>query len=202
MNTPNTISAMTHSSQGMETGPADELPAKALTIRQPWAWHIVNSGKNIENRTWHTAFRGPICIHAGANRNKREFNSDRDDSVYLGGFSPKFEEIPLGGIVAIAEVVDCVTSHHSPWFFGPYGFVLKNVTPVKFIPVKGMLGIFGWKSRIIERSTCLVYCPLCGSESDHEPSLECTCHLGRPPCGACTDGVFVCPRCAHEWEAQ
>jgi len=39
--------------------------------------------------------------------------------------------------------MDCVTSSRSKWFFGPYGFVLKN--PVEFekpIPFKGKLGLF------------------------------------------------------------
>jgi hypothetical protein len=27
----------------------------------------------------------------------------------------------------VAEIVDCVTTHRSRWFEGPYGFVLKIV---------------------------------------------------------------------------
>ena len=37
---------------------------KALSIRQPWAWLIVNGYKDIENRTWPTRFRGRVCVHA------------------------------------------------------------------------------------------------------------------------------------------
>ena len=37
---------------------------KALSIRQPWAWLIVNGHKDIENRSWPTRFRGPVLIHA------------------------------------------------------------------------------------------------------------------------------------------
>ncbi|HTV55212.1 MAG TPA: ASCH domain-containing protein, partial [Terriglobia bacterium] len=37
---------------------------KALSIRQPWAWLIVNGFKPIENRSWNTNFRGRILIHA------------------------------------------------------------------------------------------------------------------------------------------
>ncbi|WP_245839042.1 ASCH domain-containing protein [Yersinia kristensenii] len=37
---------------------------KALSIRQPWAWLIVNGYKDIENRTWNTKCRGPVLIHA------------------------------------------------------------------------------------------------------------------------------------------
>lgn len=188
-----------------ETGGFDDevdLPVKAITIRQPWAWHIVNSGKNIENRSWSTTFRGPICIHAGANKNKRNFNRDRDDSVSMGGFSPTLDTIPMGGIVAIAEIVDCVSSHDSPWFFGPYGFILENVTPVTFIPVKGALGIFNWEKRVIQRDEGTMHCPACGGAAAKAPPQPCFCHQVRPPCPPCTDNVFVCPRCKTEWLGQ
>jgi len=37
---------------------------KALSVRQPWAWLIVNAYKDIENRDWATKLRGRIWIHA------------------------------------------------------------------------------------------------------------------------------------------
>ncbi len=37
---------------------------KALSIKQPWAWAILNAGKDIENRNWKTNFRGKFYIHA------------------------------------------------------------------------------------------------------------------------------------------
>lgn len=36
----------------------DLLKLPILSIRQPWAWLIVNGYKDIENRTWPTHFRG------------------------------------------------------------------------------------------------------------------------------------------------
>ena len=36
----------------------------ALSVRQPWAWLIVNGVKDIENRLWRTHHRGPSLIHA------------------------------------------------------------------------------------------------------------------------------------------
>src|SRR5215472_1457845 len=38
---------------------------KALSVRQPWAWLIVNGYKPVENRNWLTKFRGRLLIHAG-----------------------------------------------------------------------------------------------------------------------------------------
>ena len=36
---------------------------KAISIRQPWAWLIVQGYKDIKNRTWAAKYRGPILIH-------------------------------------------------------------------------------------------------------------------------------------------
>ena len=38
-----------------------------LSVRQPWAWLLVNGYKDIENRNWATEFRGRCFIHAGKN---------------------------------------------------------------------------------------------------------------------------------------
>lgn len=62
---------------------------------------------------------------------------------------PAFEDLPRGGIVGTVEIVDCVEQSDSPWFFGRYGFVLRNpqVLP-EIIPVKGALGFFDWRERL------------------------------------------------------
>ena len=38
---------------------------KALTLLQPWAHLVVTSAKEFETRSWMTAHRGPLAIHAG-----------------------------------------------------------------------------------------------------------------------------------------
>lgn len=115
-----------------------------LSIRQPWAWLIVNGYKDIENRDWPTRFRGRIYIHAGKAMDRDEYES----ALYVIASGelpielPPFSELERGGIVGEAEITDCVRSHNSPWFFGEYGFVLKNQKPLPFVPVKGALGFF------------------------------------------------------------
>jgi hypothetical protein len=131
----------------------DTLPRMALSIRQPWAWAILHAGKDVENRTWPTRFRGPVAIHAAKGMTKGEY----DEFVELGRalhragrwtgpFIPEREALSRGGIVGAAEVADCVGSSASPWFFGAYGFVLLNVRPVEFTPCKGALGFFDWRA--------------------------------------------------------
>jgi hypothetical protein len=39
-------------------------------------------------------------------------------------------------------IVDCVTKSASKWFFGKFGFVIKDAKPLPFSPCKGQLGFF------------------------------------------------------------
>ena len=133
-----------------------DLPRFALSIRQPWAWAILHAGKDVENRDWPTKFRGPVCIHAAKGMTMREFDGFVDLARVMlragqwkdGAWVPDPKELPKGGIVGTAEIVDCVDHSASPWFAGPYGFVLSNVQPVEFIPVKGALGFFDWRKNL------------------------------------------------------
>ena len=47
----------------MEPQPSMQI-TKAITIRQPFAWLIVQGIKPVENRSWETKFRGPLAIHS------------------------------------------------------------------------------------------------------------------------------------------
>lgn len=115
---------------------------KALSIRQPWAWCILHGKKPVENRTWATSYRGPILIHAAKGMTRVEYEEATDFAAILGCHPPLAEEIQRGGIIGRAKLVDCVSRHASPWFFGPYGFVLADVEPLPFTPLKGALGLF------------------------------------------------------------
>lgn len=110
---------------------------RALSIRQPWAWAILYAGKDIENRTWATNFRGRVAIHAGM---RYDEGGDAVLECKYGLQVPS--DLPRGGIVGSVEIVDCVRASNSPWFEGPYGFVLKDPKPLSFIPMRGALGIF------------------------------------------------------------
>ena len=107
---------------------------KIITIRQPWAYLIVNGSKNIENRTWPTSYRGPVLIHASLNPNRALCLQRRIDP----------DTLRRGGVIGIAEISDCVTMHRSLWFNGPYGFVLRRRRPLSFIEWKGALGLKGF----------------------------------------------------------
>lgn len=123
-------------------------PKLALSIRQPWAWLIVNGFKDVENRTWPTNFRGPVLIHAGKTMTKAEYEAcvlfiapiERVGNWRLPAFDVL--KAQCGGIVGQARITGCVTESNSPWFVGEYGFTLCEALPLEFEPCKGALGFF------------------------------------------------------------
>ncbi len=118
-----------------------------LSIRQPWAWCIVNGHKPVENRDWSTEFRGRILIHAGKTMPRRYYEKVSEQLIGSGLLThlPAFEELERGGVVGITTITDCVTSHPSPWFTGPFGFVCQDSKPLPFFPVNGQLKYFDVK---------------------------------------------------------
>ncbi len=120
---------------------------KALSIRQPWAWLILNAEhyaqpKRIENRTWRAKHRGPLLIHAAGqydHEGHRAILKARPDLVHV---IPTEDLIGRGGLVGVVEMVDCVDESNSPWFIGPHGFVLARPASFPFIPMPGKLGLF------------------------------------------------------------
>lgn len=96
--------------------------------------------KDVENRNWPTDFRGPILVHAPKTVDWPAVERLRE-SLELGAtgdYRPT-----TGAIVGVAEIVDCVSSHPSRFFVGPYGFVLRGAARLpEPLPARGRLGIF------------------------------------------------------------
>ncbi len=130
---------------------------KALSIRAPWWWFILHGGKDIENRDWSTAYRGPVLIHASAWWRADEITGDWDAALVMGRASGRWQpgagvsfltfaadlKTAGGCLIGIATLADSVTRHPSPWFVGRYGFVLVDARPLaQPIPCKGALGLF------------------------------------------------------------
>lgn len=111
---------------------------KALSIRQPWAWLIVNGYKDIENRVWNTKFRGKVLIHASLKLDSKAY----DDVLKAGYPIPSKSDIARGGIVGEAILLHVVTESNNPWFHGPYGLVMDRAKILPFVPAKGQLRFF------------------------------------------------------------
>lgn len=140
---------------------------KALSMKQPWAYLVVQGCKDIENRTWPLpkTFKYPqrIYVHAGK-RADRGFAVLAERMVKAGKFPDDvvktfwalWREEPgydkwFGAIVGEVDIIGELTLRSelsllgdaSPWFVGPYGFLLANpVAYPKPVPYKGVLGFF------------------------------------------------------------
>jgi hypothetical protein len=103
---------------------------KALSIKQPYPHHIFHDGKDVENRDWPTKGRGWFIVHAGVSKTELDMSD------------PEEAAMPRGGVVGMARIVDCVQQMESRWFFGRYGFVLRDAFPLPLVPCRGQLGFF------------------------------------------------------------
>jgi hypothetical protein len=135
---------------------ADKLKElKALTIAQPWAECIVRKGKNVENRSWRTKFRGYFAIHSSASSSKERFDTCNEDY----GISVDPKKVAYGSIIGFARLIDVISADEvsrdtKKWFQGDYGFVLDSVIKLKEpIRVKGALSF--WKLSGADLKACL-----------------------------------------------
>lgn len=119
---------------------------KAISIRQPWAWLIVNGYKDIENRTWDTKYRGMVLIHASKGMTRKEYAAAQAVCESFPPLQrvtlPPFEKLERGGIVGYTHIIGTTRKNYSPWFFGPVGFQLLTSRPLPFQPLKGKLSFF------------------------------------------------------------
>jgi hypothetical protein len=118
---------------------------KTLSIIMPWPWLILYGGKDIENRSWRTDYRGKLLIHASK---KADYNLIQILSHYRA--TPTNDELRQmlerrGCIVGSVELVDCVQNHNSSWAEpGLWHWVLKDPKPCNPIPIKGALGLWDY----------------------------------------------------------
>lgn len=122
---------------------------KALSIRQPWAWLIIHGGKDIENRSWHTKFRGRFLVHAAKGMTRAEYYDACRYAADRGVSIPFREELQHGGIIGSVELVDSLDASASPWYMGEKGFLLRDPKPLPFTPLKGQLNFFDVHNELV-----------------------------------------------------
>jgi hypothetical protein len=116
---------------------------KALTVRQPWGWAIAAGHKAIENRTWNTAYRGPLAIHAasrwdGDEALKRVYELT-GAYVLSTSLSAVIAVVDLVGVCAAPDGCDC-----GPWAIsGHKHWQLANARELAYpVACKGRLGLW------------------------------------------------------------
>ena len=130
---------------------------KALSIRQPWAWLIVNGHKDVENRTWHSSHVGPLLIHAGqqlafGREEYAEFAARMRDDQQIE--IPPHDSIERGGFVGRAFMRGCGPSDRCPSRWNDQSgwcFLMERSSPLPYVPYRGRLGIFDAPDDILWR---------------------------------------------------
>jgi hypothetical protein len=134
----------------------------ALSIRQPWAALLLHGIKTIEVRSWPTARRGRILIHAARLIDPYP--------VIWKRLSPEVTATArlLGGVIGSCELLDCVAYrtraafaadrdrhlNDPSWFRPPalYGFRMANPIPLQFRPYPGWVRFFQVKAELPRRA--------------------------------------------------
>ena len=111
---------------------------KALSIRQPWAYAVFRLGKNVENRSWPTRYRGRIAVHVAKRVEVAECRRL--------GLDPG--KLPTECVIGTVEVKDCVRGARSRWAMrGMWHWILGEAHLFsKPIPARDELGVFEWKA--------------------------------------------------------
>lgn len=80
---------------------------KALTLQQPWAQLVAVGAKRWETRSWRTAYRGPLAIHAAAHWRPASVQGI-PWALALAIPPSEWDRLPRGAVVAVAHLADCV----------------------------------------------------------------------------------------------
>jgi hypothetical protein len=120
---------------------------KALTVKNPWAGTILLLGKDVENRTRKTNYRGRVLIHS---------SRMQDMGAYHGAFGKMFsnpdfrDKLCFGCIIGSVELFDCIPNAESKWAEpGLWHWRVRD--PIVFedpIAVKGNLGIWEYNGKL------------------------------------------------------
>ena len=145
---------------------------KALTIWQPWASLLVSGQKKYETRSWATAYRGPIAIHAAMRPVRRTIDAlvaDRGDGwTALDYFDALFmhpgsiNELPTGAVIGKALLVRCnlitedfmarLTQQElalGDFSLGRYAWEFEQMTQfIAPIPARGAQGLWYWDAGV------------------------------------------------------
>ena len=150
---------------------------KAISLRQPWLHAVLYYGKSLENRRWNTFLRGEFLLHAALGMDDEEYKEaeafiakalvwtgDAERVAFLEDFRARDQR---GGIVGRARLTNviqpcakktrsnqisllppppCTHTWHIP---EQYAFVLEDVRPTRFVPLKGMPGFFNVPDEIV-----------------------------------------------------
>jgi hypothetical protein len=149
--------------RGLETqelewsaSPVASDKVRCISLWQPWASLIALGAKRIETRSWSTSYRGPLLIHAAKTTKCMDYCDEEPFGSSLFTGPNAIEDLPLGALVGVCELVDCRSTNGS-WIeslsdkeraFGDfsasrYGWMLHNIRSFpQPLPLRGQQGMW------------------------------------------------------------
>jgi hypothetical protein len=131
---------------------------KALSGYAEWFWLMAKGWKDVENRNWSlTKYIHQLPVRIYLHASKTQASDEEIDFIHRLIDGERWEEFMAvdweairGHIIGEITITDEVTHDDigmkitkSPWFFGIYGFVVKDGKLLdKPIPYRGQLGFF------------------------------------------------------------
>ena len=88
----------------------DRDALRAVSVRQPWAWSLLFGGKDVENRSRPTGYRGWLLIHASKGRPHPSEAGAVAELLGRPDLVPFLMEVRCGAIVGAIRLADC---HHA-----------------------------------------------------------------------------------------
>jgi ASCH domain len=128
---------------------------RVLSVQQPWAGALIAGIKDVENRSWTTAHRGPLLIHASA---RPDWEAPAWAWTAAGLTPPPADGrparkhlaavMPLGAVLGSAVLRGIVTGSTSRWAEpGHYHWLLGDPEPWPLpVPAAGKLGLWTWET--------------------------------------------------------
>jgi len=133
---------------------------KVLSVKNPWAYLIIHYGKDIENRSRKTNYRGRIGIHASQKSDLwayevRQWAKPEIQKIFDELREKKAEIEKLNGcILGTVELCNCTypeltkAANDSPWveMDAAWHYWLKEPEPLaEPVLIRGALGLWEWK---------------------------------------------------------
>lgn len=158
---------------------------KALSLWQPWASLIALGAKQYETRSWQTAYRGPLAIHAAKNRSELDYCYSEPfcSSLKAGGLY-KPSDLPFGAVVCIVDLVSISRTATIYSEIGDQERAFGNYSP----------GRYAWELQLVKRLAPPV--PARGAQGLWEWASDVCLYCGEPAV-ADVEGVPVCQNCGN-----
>jgi hypothetical protein len=107
---------------------------RCLTLHAHWAAAIFQLGKDVENRTWPTSYRGPLAIHAGS----------KFDHAICRCIGLDIGTLRTGVILGTVQLIGVIRNSDSRWAeHGYYHWILADPKLLdQPLPYRGQQGLF------------------------------------------------------------